>query len=288
MGALVLLLFPLFILPIYANNDLDYFYDNLNAKFASTSRNSGEDDVVNPLYHILGDKLKYEESVRPEEINELYRLMNIKGNISSWSLENGHQVNLDFINLTIFHKYDDVKIGNKMPLYFTNQGPPSSRLMKNQHPNLNMVRFNPNSKSCKKPKEGSGEERSCVESLEEMRNFVVGLMGENVKPISTPAGKWQMYTVSGVARTIKYQVTGCHKQDYLPFAVYGCHYIPKSQVRVVPLVGEDGTKLEAVSICHMDTSKWNGNHLLFMLLKAKPGPPICHFIATDDIMWVTK
>lgn len=294
--ALVFLLFPLFILPIVANfespkinpKDLDYFYDNLNdAKFASSSRSSGD---VNPLYHILGDKLKYEKSASLDDINQLYQLMN-KGKIAASSKDGNvvlsQPINLDFVNLTIFHKYDDLRVGNKMPLYFTNQGPPSARLIKKIHPKLVSPYAN-NPKSCRKPKEASGEKRSCVESLEDMMNFVAGLMGESIKPVSTPAGKWQMYTVAGPATTIRHQVTGCHKQDYRPFAVYGCHYIPRSQVRVVPLVGEDGTKLEAVSICHMDTSKWNGHHLLFMLLKAKPGPPVCHFIATDDVMWVRK
>lgn len=121
-----------------------------------------------------------------------------------------------------------------------------------------------------------------------MYQFVASYTGSDVKPITTSEGVLQNYTVVDNGRVIRHKVIGCHKQMYLPYAIYGCHYILNSIVRVVPLKGEDGTQLEDVSICHMDTSPWNPHHLLFLILKSKPGPLVCHFLATEDIAWISK
>ncbi|XP_021747228.1 BURP domain protein RD22-like [Chenopodium quinoa] len=176
-------------------------------------------------------------------------------------------------------------MGNKLPLLFTNQVPPSAILLKK--PQQNMVNSLANSSaSC-----GSTvpeEQHAWVTSLEAMMDFAIRMLGTNLRPISTPAGKWQLYTVTGAARTITDKVCGCHKKDSLPFAIYGCLYKMNTKVRVVPLVGDDGTILEAINVCHMNTASWDSNYLLFRLMKAKPGTPVCHFLATDDIVWITK
>ncbi|WOG84636.1 hypothetical protein DCAR_0103820 [Daucus carota subsp. sativus] len=52
-----------------------------------------------------------------------------------------------------------------------------------------------------------------------------------------------------------------------------------SVVRAVPLVGQDGTKVEALSICHLDTASWSSSHFAFLVMDAKPGSPVCHFLA---------
>ncbi|KNA03061.1 hypothetical protein SOVF_212750, partial [Spinacia oleracea] len=45
--------------------------------------------------------------------------------------------------------------------------------------------------------------------------------------------------------------------------------------------------VEAVAVCHMDTSQWSPNHASFRVLKIKPGSsPVCHFFPADNLVWV--
>lgn len=126
--AVIYLLFSFFLLPISANN-LDEFYNQLTEKFTPVE-SSGD---FNPLYHIITEKDKYAGGGGLENMKRLnhYLTMNKLVSIAS------SNINLDFINLTVFHKYDDINvIGKKMPLYFTNEGPQSARLQKKALPKL--------------------------------------------------------------------------------------------------------------------------------------------------------
>lgn len=78
----------------------------------------------------------------------------------------------------------------------------------------------------------------------------------------------------------------CHKLDYA-YAVFLCHKMKKTDVYVVPLVGDDGSGGTSIAACHQDTSSSNPNHLAFDLLKMKPGTlPICHFVKKGTVVWV--
>ena len=33
-------------------------------------------------------------------------------------------------------------------------------------------------------------------------------------------------------------------------------------------------------------SAWSPEHMAFEVLKIKPGPAVCHFLATDTLIWV--
>ncbi|KAJ4826975.1 hypothetical protein Tsubulata_048500, partial [Turnera subulata] len=70
-----------------------------------------------------------------------------------------------------------------------------------------------------------------------------------------------------------------------PYAVYYCHEIGGTEVYTVPLIGADGTKLKAVTICHKDTSGWSPDYMGFQLLKIKPGTPVCHFLPIEALVW---
>ncbi|KAH0983295.1 hypothetical protein GBA52_010472 [Prunus armeniaca] len=66
-----------------------------------------------------------------------------------------------------------------------------------------------------------------------------------------------------------------------------CLAIKSTVAHVLSLKGDDGVKVKAVAICHLDTSEWNPKHLAFQILKVKPGKIlICHFLPTDHIVWV--
>ncbi|KAB5511766.1 hypothetical protein DKX38_028794 [Salix brachista] len=131
-----------------------------------------------------------------------------------------------------------------------------------------------------------GEEKFCATSLESLIDFSVERLGRNVRVLSTDAGKKQEYTVSARARMIgDDKAAVCHKMRY-PYAVHYCHVIADTEVYEVPLVGADGTKLKAVTVCHLNTSAWSPDHMAFKVLKIKPGPAVCHFLDSDTLIWL--
>ncbi|KAM3218457.1 hypothetical protein P3L10_022987 [Capsicum annuum] len=77
-----------------------------------------------------------------------------------------------------------------------------------------------------------------------------------------------------------------HKVAY-PYAVHFCHDVGSTRTFMVSMVGDDGTKVNAVSVRHEDTASMNPKALPFQLLNVKPGDkPICHFILDDQIAMV--
>ncbi|BFG29000.1 hypothetical protein CerSpe_152740 [Prunus speciosa] len=139
-----------------------------------------------------------------------------------------------------------------------------------------------------------GEEKYCATSLESMVDFSTSkLRTRNVQAISTEVlekgatmAMHKYTTMPGLKKLAGDKVVVCHKQNY-PYAVFYCHAIKPTAAYVLSLKGDDGVKVKAVAICHLDTSEWNPKHLAFQILKAKPGKiPICHFLPTDHIIWV--
>ncbi|MBA0736075.1 hypothetical protein Gogos_009664, partial [Gossypium gossypioides] len=58
----------------------------------------------------------------------------------------------------------------------------------------------------------------------------------------------------------------CHKMEN-PGAVFLCHALNKTTVYKVPLVGRDGTKANALAVCHKETSGWNPKRMAFQILE---------------------
>ncbi|CAI0441280.1 unnamed protein product [Linum tenue] len=139
-----------------------------------------------------------------------------------------------------------------------------------------------------------GEEKYCATSLESMVDFSTSKLGRNVEAISTEVEdsevqKKQEYEIKdGVKKLPGYRSVVCHNQKYA-YAVFYCHTTQTSRAYVVPMEGADGKKVNAVAVCHTDTSGWNPKHLAFQLLKVKPGSvPVCHFLPQDHVVWVPK
>lgn len=135
-----------------------------------------------------------------------------------------------------------------------------------------------------------GEEKYCATSLESMVDFSTKKLGKNVKAISTEVNAkespLQKYKIAIAKKLAAKKAVVCHKQNYA-YAVFYCHKTVSTQAYSVSLVGEDGTKVKAVAVCHTDTAKWNPKHLAFQVLKVKPGSvPICHFLPEDHVVWV--
>ncbi|XWS73625.1 hypothetical protein CRYUN_Cryun02cG0144600 [Craigia yunnanensis] len=142
-------------------------------------------------------------------------------------------------------------------------------------------------KNCERA-EMKGEEKYCATSLESFIDLSVSMLGKNIQLLSHELGKETknpLFTIRKGVRNMGENDIVCHKMKY-PYAVYLCHSIKKTEVYKVPLVDIDGTKVNAVAVCHKDTSAWSPNHIAFRVLKVKPGTvPICHFLGRDTIVW---
>ncbi|KAL8256123.1 hypothetical protein R6Q59_031190 [Mikania micrantha] len=136
-----------------------------------------------------------------------------------------------------------------------------------------------------------GEKKYCATSLEGMVDFSASELGTNVKVVSTYVNTrkhtpLQKYTIEEAKNLASDRAVVCHKQKY-PYAVFYCHKTTTTKAYVVSLLGEDGTKVKAVAVCHTDTGKWNPKHLAFRVLNVKPGTtPVCHFLPEDHVVWV--
>ncbi|KAL2940042.1 BURP domain protein RD22 [Bienertia sinuspersici] len=214
--------------------------------------------------------------------------------------------------IALFFQQKDLKPGTQMNLHFTkttNDAPLLPRKIVKSVPFsseklpeiLNRFDVDPNSdkantmsetiKECES-KGIQGEEKFCTTSLESMVDYATSKLGKNVDAISTYVGKnknMQKYVftrVNKVSSSNKAMV--CHKLNYA-YALFYCHKTMTTKTYMVNLEGNDGTKVKAAVICHMDTSKWNPKHLAFQVLKVEPGKvPVCHFLPEDHIVWVPK
>ncbi|KAF2294352.1 hypothetical protein GH714_009561 [Hevea brasiliensis] len=63
-------------------------------------------------------------------------------------------------------------------------------------------------------------------------------------------------------------------------------FTPAVKLVKVSLRGESGDKVEAIAICHTDSSRWEHDHIVFRLLQVKPGSPVCHFLPAGHLVWV--
>ncbi|KAF5782826.1 putative BURP domain-containing protein [Helianthus annuus] len=136
-----------------------------------------------------------------------------------------------------------------------------------------------------------GEKIHCATSLESMVNFSTAKLGAKVKALSTEVKAKestlsQKYKVEWVKKfPPANEAVVCHKQNYA-YAVFYCHTDVGTRSYAVSLVGEDGTKVKSVAVCHTDTANWADDHLSFQLLNVTPGVPVCHFLPEDLVLWV--
>ncbi|XP_050221140.1 BURP domain protein RD22-like [Mercurialis annua] len=145
---------------------------------------------------------------------------------------------------------------------------------------------------CEVPKI-KGEDKYCATSLESLVDFVVSKLGHRVKVVSTEIKtknstkkKLEKFKILEGIKMIGEKQVVCHKLGYA-YAVFMCHTIDPTQAYMVPLMGSDGSKVDGVAVCHMDSSDWSPEHYVFQQLKVKPGASICHFLnSTDALVWI--
>ncbi|KAK8476262.1 hypothetical protein V6N13_149560 [Hibiscus sabdariffa] len=219
----------------------------------------------------------------------------------------------------VFAFIKDIQVGKTMPIYFPYVSDPASfeflpeekihgiPLSSEQLPEL--LRFfsfsldSPQALAMKqtlhmceaKPLER--EVVGCVTSFESLADFAQRFFEPDSRPrlgvlrsspISDTTPLLQNYTVLEYEEISTGKIIPCHNEPY-PYAVYFCHFQPDTvnKVFMVSLGGENGDRVDAVFLCHMDTSAWDAGHISFRLLGVKPGESeICHFFPAYDLVVV--
>ncbi|KAF8032295.1 hypothetical protein BT93_D1268 [Corymbia citriodora subsp. variegata] len=218
----------------------------------------------------------------------------------------------------IFFTLDDLRPGKTMPIYFPKRHPSSSPhflpraeaesipFSSRDLPHLlDLFSFSSGSPQAKAMEETlkhceagpiKGETKSCATSLESMLDFVRGILGggsPRFRAISTShliesSTRFQNYTILEAPRGVPAsKMVACHTLPY-PYAIFYCHS-QESENRVFEVVlgAENGDRVKAVAVCHMDTSQWNHDHPSFRVLGIEPGTtPVCHFFPADNLVWV--
>ncbi|KAJ6409720.1 hypothetical protein OIU84_009258 [Salix udensis] len=217
----------------------------------------------------------------------------------------------------IFFTIEDLKVGKKIPIYFSHRDPSNSpHLISREEADsipfslaklpylldfFSFSRESPQAKAMEytltlcevEPMEG--ETKVCATSLESMLDFARATFGLNtrVKALTTnhvrnQASPLQNYTLLEEPKEILApKMIGCHTLPY-PYVVYFCHSQEgENRLFEISLGGENGDRVQATGVCHMDTSKWDPDSPSFRVLKIKPGTgPVCHVFPADNIVWV--
>ncbi|XVF18961.1 hypothetical protein REPUB_Repub11eG0069200 [Reevesia pubescens] len=141
-----------------------------------------------------------------------------------------------------------------------------------------------------------GETKICATSFEILHGFLRKAFGPEVdfKFISTShptmtTPTLQNYTILEPPREIQSaKKVACHPLPYL-YAIYYCHFdATETKTFKLPLVGDSGDKVEALVVCHMDTSGWSSNHIAFRMLGIKHGNSACHVFTQGNLVWIQQ
>lgn len=231
-----------------------------------------------------------------------------------------HMMNHMDPSAIVFFLVDDLKFGKKLPIFFPDRALPSPSsphsftkkeadsipFSLRQLPDLlqsfsfsqgspQAIAMENTLRECE-TKPIKGEIKFCATSHESMLNFATEILGSetNIKLISTvhltrPTNGIQEYTIiQDPLSVLAPKAVACHTMPY-PYTIFYCHY-QKSENRVykVSLKGENGDRVEALAVCHMETSQWTPNHIAFRVLGIGPGSsPVCHFFPEDHFVLVS-
>ncbi|XP_065857657.1 BURP domain-containing protein BNM2A-like [Euphorbia lathyris] len=214
----------------------------------------------------------------------------------------------------VFFTPNDLKLGKKLPIYFPMKDPPPL-LSKNEANSipfsythlphlLRLFSFSPDSPQAKSMENTlkqceidpiKGETKVCATSLESTIDFVHKTFGLETQfrvlqtnHIEKSGVNLDNYTILSEPEEIRVpNMVACHTLPY-PYRVFYCHsQKSENKLFMVSLGGDNGGRVEAVSVCHMDTSQWSKDHASFRVLETKPGAsPVCHFFRADVLVYV--
>ncbi|KAF1871328.1 hypothetical protein Lal_00020121 [Lupinus albus] len=222
-------------------------------------------------------------------------------------------------SLMVFFTLKELKVGKTMPIHFPKRDPATSPKLwpKEQADSVpfslnrlqylvKLFSFSPNSPQARamqstlsecESKPIKGEVKFCATSYESMLDFthrIIGLKTE-VQSFATfhqrkSSVTFQNYTISEIVMAIEApKMVACHTMPY-PYAIFYCHSQESgNRVYSVLLDGDNGDKVVAMVVCHLDTSQWSPSHVSFQVLGVTPGTSsVCHFFPADHLIWVPK
>ena len=222
-------------------------------------------------------------------------------------------------SINIFFSMQDLKPGKTLPLYFPQQDPSSfppllSKEVADSIPFsysqlpklLEFFSFSQGSPQAKdmeatlrvcEVKPIKGETKLCATSQESMVEFVQTMFGVDSKYFralptsylakSTTSTLLQNYTILEVPKEIPAPKTiSCHTMPY-PYLIYYCHFLGgENKVFEALLEGQNGDRVDAFCVCHLDTSGLSPDNVLFRFLTIHHGASVCHFFPVGDLIWV--
>ncbi|GLU02920.1 hypothetical protein SLE2022_201510 [Rubroshorea leprosula] len=220
-------------------------------------------------------------------------------------------------SVRVFFTLKDLKVGKMIPIYFPRRDPLTyPHLLHREQADsipfsledlpylLQFFSLSEDSSQAKAMKETlrdceieaiQGEIKFCATSLESSLDFAQSILGldshlQMIKTtyISKSSTLFQNYTIFETPKEIPTpRMVACHTLPY-PYIVFYCHrLLSETKVFKVQLVGENGDEVDALAVCHMDTSHFSPNHISFQLLGFKPGTmPVCHFFPDDNLVLV--
>ncbi|KAK4847587.1 hypothetical protein QYF36_003614 [Acer negundo] len=181
-------------------------------------------------------------------------------------------------SMMVFFTLNDLKRGRTMPFYFRERDPSISPqfLPKEEADSipfsskqlpylLQLFSFQPESSQAKamehtlnqcETRPIKGETKFCANSLESMLDFAHEIFGLD--------SAFKILTTTHLGNLES-----------------------ENKVFKVKLAGQNGDRLSAVAICHMDTSQWNRHHASFHVLGIEPGSShMCHFFPAENLVFV--
>jgi BURP domain len=135
-----------------------------------------------------------------------------------------------------------------------------------------------------------GEKKFCSTSLESMVDNVISLLGtHDIQAISTKINgpqheKGVYHIASPIKKFSNDRIIICHPLPS-PQAMHYCHINIAYKAYFVPMIGVNGSTVNALAVCHHDLINFNPS--ILSVLKVKPGIDlICHFLPEDHIIWI--
>ncbi|GAB2213246.1 hypothetical protein Drorol1_Dr00021268, partial [Drosera rotundifolia] len=144
---------------------------------------------------------------------------------------------------------------------------------------------------CERPP-SQGETKKCIASIEDMIDFAVSTLGNNItvrttENLNSSDQRVVIRSVNGINDGKVTRSVSCH-QSLFPYMLYYCHSVPKVRVYEAEIMSlESNEKINlGVAICHLDTSSWSRGHGAFVALGFGPGLiEVCHWIFENDMVW---
>ena len=141
-----------------------------------------------------------------------------------------------------------------------------------------------------------GEDKDCPATLTAMAQFVSSQLGSEVQalsttgaPAQTPVQRSAPVKIESVTKRSLAEgdhIIICHSIMF-PSALYYCHHVTGTKVVQASLRAQDDSVINAVGICHLDTSLWASEHPAFTALNIPRGAEACHWSTENDVVWVS-